>query len=363
MANDPDVNAPSSKSLFPPHDLATMNEDDVAGEIIRPFCRALGYSQGSPTANLRSQVTIRYDRVFLGHKGKNDPELRGRPDFICEVVSYARWVIEAKSPTVELTLADSQQAHTYATHPEIAAEFYLLTNGREFRLYRIGAPDSPFLLWQKDATEAMLPVLENVLGPEAIRKRATIKIDVGKPLFKGAGSTVAIVGGEIIYDEHKAPIPLPQSVNGTRIPVAGRAVRRLENGLISAEVEAKSPVTALDAIYEKAGFYPLTFKTSDEFISTSIESPTLLQNLLRFDFAPGTEFPETMFGPAVVLPFRIGVTCYTEAIGYVEGGRFRGVFNVEYEFILDTPLPMPMPKSFEMWSFGRFDLAFAELAG
>ncbi len=73
-------------SLFPPHNIESMNEDDVAGELIRPLCRALGYSQGNPEANLRSQVSLQYDKAFLGHKdGKKTPF------YAVDRISYARW--------------------------------------------------------------------------------------------------------------------------------------------------------------------------------------------------------------------------------------------------------------------------------
>lgn len=201
-------------SIFPPHHIDGMNEDDVAGELVRPLCRALGYTQGNPEANLRSQISLQYDKAFLGHKdGKKDPVLRGRPDFVCEVVSYARWVVEAKKPSITLSQDDSYQGHTYATHPEIAAEFYMLTNGREFRLYRVGNPDNPALTWQKEETDELLPALQNFLGPDAMKKRAQTKIDLGKPLAVGLGSSVEIVGGHIVYSCNITTISLPVPAN------------------------------------------------------------------------------------------------------------------------------------------------------
>jgi hypothetical protein len=197
------------QSIFGYHNIERMNEDDVAGELVRPLCHALGYRQGHPEANLRSQVPLQYDRAYLGRKkGERDPVLRGRADFICEVVSYARWVVEAKSPAEVLTLEASQQAHTYATHPEIAAEFYMLCNGREFQLFQVGMPEKPVLQWLKDETDAKLMGLRNLLGPEAMKKRAATPIDLGKPLAPGVASSLRIVGGEVIYSKNTATMPL-----------------------------------------------------------------------------------------------------------------------------------------------------------
>lgn len=346
-------------SIFPSHNIETMNEDDVAGELIRPLCRALGYSQGDPEANLRSQISLQYDKAFLGHKnGKKDPVLRGRPDFVCEVVSYTRWVVEAKKPSVVLSLADSFQAHTYSTHPEIAAEFYLLTNGREFKLYRIANPDRPLMEWQKDETDNLLPILENILGPEAMKKRANVQIDLGKPLARGIGSTAEIVGGHVVYVKTVASVPIPNGMDGLRNAVKGNQVYRDERGLITASVNVQSAFAEMDAIQDAMGFNPLLFSTADEYLSTDVENPTLLQGILHADFKQGSEFPQTPISPGGVLPIDVRAECYTEAVGFVDGNVFRGTFTVDYLYFLNIPKMPGVPDRIEMRSEGTFEINF-----
>jgi len=347
-------------SIFAPHNLETMNEDDVAGELVRPLCRALGYSQGNPEANLRSQIALQYDKAFLGHKkpGK-DPVLRGRPDFVCEVVSYTRWVVEAKKPSVELSTADSYQAHTYATHPEIAAELYMLTNGREFRLYRVGEPDKILLTWAKDQTDEMLPVLRYNLGPEAMKRRASVKIDLGKPLAAGIGSTVEIVGGHVVYEKTTASIPLQKSIDGLTNSIQGSVVTRLEDGLISAQVDVRSAFAELNEIHNALGFSKLTFNTSEEFLSADREKPTLLQNIISVKAPAGTDFPATMLSPGGKLAVGFKADCYTEALGFIEGNIFKGTFVIEYDYELHaTPFFRPPIEGFEMRTEGRFEIRF-----
>lgn len=350
-------------SLFPPHDIDSMNEDDVAGELVRPLCRALGYSQGNPEANLRSQVSLQYDKAFLGHKdGKKDPILRGRPDFVCEVVSYARWVVEAKKPSIALSQDDSYQGHTYATHPEIAAEFYMLTNGREFRLYRVGNPDKPALTWQKEETGDLLPALMNFLGPEAMKKRAQVKIDLGKPLAKGLPSSTEIVGGHIIYSRNTTSIPLPMSekMDGLTNTVTGRSVSRNDNGLIVALVEVKSAFAGMDELHKAMGLYPLVFSTSDEYLSSDVENPSLLQNIMTINMPAGTKFPSTMLSPGGgVLPFPVTAECYTEAVGFIDGFVFKGTYVIEYEYEFHIPPNIPFPaREFTMRTEGVFEVNF-----
>lgn len=347
-------------SIFAPHNVETMNEDDVSGELVRPLCKALGYSQGNPDANLRSQISLQYDKAFLGHKnGEKDPVLRGRPDFVCEVVSYARWVVEAKKPSIQLSQDDSYQAHTYATHPEIAAEFYMLTNGREFRLYRVGNPDAPAFMWQKDETDDILPALKNFLGPEPMKKRANVKIDMGKPLGVGLGSTAEIVGGHIVYVKNVATVPLGANMDGLTNAVSGRFVTRNDEGLIVAQVDVKSAFAGMDELHNAMGFYPLTFSTAEEFLSDDINNPTLMQNVINMHLPAGTEFPTTLLGPGGILPIPVSADCYTQALGFIEGNVFKGTYFIDYEYRLIAPQNLPLPfRKFEMRTEGTFEINF-----
>lgn len=346
-------------TIFDEHNLERMNEDDVAGELVRPLCRALGYKQGSEVANLRSQFSLQYDRLFLGHKdAKKDPVLRGRPDFVCEVVSHARWVVEAKRPSVGLTLDDSYQAHTYATHPEIAAEYYMLTNGRVFQLFRVGKPEKPFFEWALAETDDNLPALRNILGPEAMRRRSEIVVDLGKPLAEGLPSRLKIIGGEIVYVRNIISIPIPINIDGLRNSIVGTGIERDEGGLIVAQIELKGAFAGFDELSRAMGFYPLEFRTSDAFISRDINNPTLLQNVKNVTFKKRTQFPKTMISEAGAMLFDISATCYTEAVGFIDGDRFRGVFVVDYDYALPPDLPH-LPPSFEMRSEGTFEIIYA----
>lgn len=108
----------------------SMNEQDVREEVVRPFLHELGYRHGTP-ATIKTEQALRYDRAFLGRKKpQKDPLLEGRADYICEAVSYGRWVVEVKSPQFDISQDDVEQAHTYSAHPEIAATYFIVTNGR-----------------------------------------------------------------------------------------------------------------------------------------------------------------------------------------------------------------------------------------
>lgn len=184
-------------------DFDTMNETDVREIIVRPLLNRLGYAHGT-VANIRTEVPLRYDRAFLGRKQpKRDPPLAGRADYICDAISYGRWAVEVKAPSHPLTQDDVEQAHTYCAHPEISAAYFLLTNGRTFRLYATARLEQPILAWEFDDTEQKIMNLHNIVGYQAIRKLTEItRHDTNKPLGAGLPSEVKIVGGDVTYGEH-----------------------------------------------------------------------------------------------------------------------------------------------------------------
>jgi hypothetical protein len=195
----------------------TMNETDVRETLVRPLLERLGYRHGTD-ANIITEKTLRYEKAFLGRKNpKKDPPLVGRADYICEVVSFGRWVVEVKAPVEPISQDAIEQAHTYASHPEIAATFFLVTNGRSFRLYETSKLLEPALAWEYEDEDDNLLRLFNVLSPAAFRKRAKLTlVDRGMPLGTGLASRLRMIGGTITYEEHKGSHPFLQagSLNG-----------------------------------------------------------------------------------------------------------------------------------------------------
>ncbi len=132
---------------FPALPFDRMNEADVREEVISPLIRSLGYRTGTENNVVREQG-LRYPRQYLGRKDPaRDPGLRGKADYILEVKGRVRWVIEAKAPGVELGPNDSEQAWSYANHPEVRAVYYALCNGWQLSIYSTShGPNSGALL-------------------------------------------------------------------------------------------------------------------------------------------------------------------------------------------------------------------------
>lgn len=361
-------------SLFGPVNLDAMNETDVREVIVRPLLHRLGYQHGTK-ANILTEKRLSYSKTFLGRKKPSrDPDLIGRADYICDVVSYGRWVIEVKAPSQPLTLDDAYQAHTYAAHPEIAGIFSLLTNGREFRLYRYSAPEEPIFQWSIEQTDELLPNIENLLGPEAIKRRVHMPVDFAKPLAKGFGSEIKLVGGMIEYERHTSSnVEFKNSMSqldGMRASVVGKGVIRLDDGRIEGSLQMAGPYTIFDTINQYAGFDILAFTTSDEFVSTDVEVPTIFQNIANAEMPAGMRLPldssplRSMLNlPSNLkefrLPFGICLTAYTEAIGYIEGTNFRGTFDIDYVMQFNNVPAIVrgmLPSTGNIRSEGTFDI-------
>lgn len=350
----------------------TMNEADVREIIVRPLLHRLGYAHGTE-ANIRTEVTLKYSHAFLGRKNPSkDPILVGRADYICEVISYGRWVVEVKSPNEAIDMDTIQQAHTYAAHPEIGAAFIFVTNGRQFKLYRTGVLGKPLIVFDYNELENNLLALFNLVSPDAIRKLSNlVQADIGKPLGKGVASTINIFRGMITYEEHASDTPLlpRDAIEGLQLPVVGGKVERLEDGRIHAYVEiAKAAALFRDLSGMIGATDDYDFYSADEYISTNPDKPTIFQNIYENRTEPGKLCTIPGFGQ-VHLPFGFLLKAYTQAVGYVDGDCFKGTMRVDYEIDMLglTPSVRPLieahlgkiPDRSVFTGLGSFNLQFA----
>jgi hypothetical protein len=328
-------------------DFDTMNETDVREIIVRPLLARLGYAHGTQ-ANIRTEVPLRYERAFLGRKNpKKDPPLAGRADYVCDATSYGRWVVEVKAPAHVLTQDDAEQAHTYCAHPDIAAAYFLLTNGREFRLYATGQLAEPVLAWSYEDIDQHLITLFNIVGYAAIRKLTEIlRPDVNKPLGPGLPSRLRIVGGEVIYGEHRSDHPLLQTdgLAGMAGGITGVSVDRAPDGRLHATVRIRSPYQQLAELNKLAGIEDYEFYCSDEYVSAEIERPTIFQNVIQGRLPPGARARILPGVPEFVLPIGFQFTVFTEATGYMDGDAFRGILSFDYAYQLIRGQPSGNPQ-------------------
>jgi hypothetical protein len=323
-----------------PH-LTEMNESLVRERIVSPFIERLGYGVAGPE-RVRHEKPLKYS---LGRKKKTDRVQRGRCDYVCEVESYGRWVIEANGGSETLITDDAEQAHTYAHHPAVGGFFYMVTNGGLFRLYDRD-PNRPIMEWTLSEMDAKWPTIENLLGPDAIRRRArSYEIDIGKPLAQGLGSKATIVGGFLTYDEYKVNNPEAakklEQITGLRGTFTGGEVIRTETGLIRARVVIVGPYKEWDDLNKAAGITGYDFESAVESISTDPDQPTIFQGTMKgkLDIGQVMRLPGL---PPQRLPMGIIMTARTEAVGFIERDRFKGTFRIAHDHALNEDQPLDL---------------------
>jgi len=190
------------------------------------------------------------------------------------------------------------------------------------------------MAWDYEETENKLLALFNVVGPDAIRKLSNlIRVDGGKPLGRGLGSRMRIIGGSILYEEHESDTPLVprEMIEGLQLPVVGGKVERLEDGRIHAYVEIAKAAAMFRGFSKMIGAADdYDFFSADEYVSTDPEHPTIFQNLYENVSPPGQEGYLPGMGP-IVMPFGFSLKAYTQAVGYVDDGVFRGTMRLDYD--------------------------------
>lgn len=351
-------------------EFSSMNEQDVRETIVRPLIESLGYKHGTE-ANIRTEQKLRYGKAFLGRKSPSkDPDLVGRADYICEVISFGRWVVEVKSPAESITQDVIEQAHTYAAHPEIAASHFLVTNGREFKLFQTSRLESPILAWSHENTEENRLRISNLLSPDAVRARAkTSQPDTGKPLGRGLASRLIVIGGHIQLEDHFGDNPfLPtSSIAGLRLPVVGGYVRRTDDNRIIGHVQIAKVAPVLLGDGELADQYD--FISASEYISDDPEQPTIFQNLITQFLPVGKQLNIPGIGK-IPLPFEYSCSAFTEAVGFIAQGKFAGTMRLSHHFDYSKMSPQVrhmyaarlgnIPDHCKVTGVGRFEVSLLQ---
>ncbi|WP_158285931.1 MULTISPECIES: type I restriction enzyme HsdR N-terminal domain-containing protein [unclassified Caulobacter] len=351
-----------------------MNETDVREVIVRPLLQRLGYAHGTEAA-IRTEQTFRYGKAFLGRKSpKKDPELVGRADYILEVASFGRWVVEVKAPGEDITRDTVEQAHTYAAHPEVAALYFLVTNGRKFQLYRTSSLDAPLMAWSFEDGEEIFLALSNLVSPDAIKRKVRLLVpDGGKPLGAGLPSSVQIIGGFVRYEDHVGNHPLlnMDGINGLELPITSGRVSRAEDGRLHAALnmaKAAPMMGEVNALLKREDDYD--FYCGDEYISTIRNRPSIFQNFFESHTPAGTPIAVMGLGKTP-MPFGFRMSALTEAVGYVEDDVFKGTMQISYEMIYEKIPPFirqaleaqlgPIPAQPKIQGGGQFEVKLLRL--
>ncbi len=333
--------------LFKPVVFDHLNEADVREEIIAPLLRRLDYSSGTQNNIIREQ-SLRYPRAFIGKKNTNkDPILRGVADYICEVNNSVRWVIEAKSPNVDITLEEIEQTYTYASHPEVRAVYFCITNGKELKIFQtnFGPNADPLISIQYEKLDDSLQTINNLVGPRALlRDHPRQEVDVREPIGPGLRSMVRITNGHIIYKTNSLNIPI---LNGLTIGITNGAVERDEQGHLVAFLKTLSPYQSLQLLNEKLGIAQFEVVSTDKIVSIDENNPTIFRAQHKIILPAGERVLNMLTWEEVELPMNVTCNVETIASGTLQGYIFTGQFTGK-SYYVETGINLLMSGEFEV---------------
>ena len=142
---------------------SNYNETEVRFHIIDPILRRLGYP-GDDSVYLNLEEKLEYPYVHIGRRSKKDLPL-GFPDYRAGLKgARGSFVVEAKAGNVQIGPQHVEQAHSYAAHAQVGANYFVLCNGKVFSVYQtLSGPDfapiarGPIYLFDPAAESGKMP--------------------------------------------------------------------------------------------------------------------------------------------------------------------------------------------------------------
>lgn len=329
--------------------LENMNEADIREDIASPMLRLLGYEKGTQFDILR-ELSLSYDRVFLGRKKSNDPPLRGRADYVLSVTGASKWTFEIKAPTVDIDQDAIDQALSYARHPEVAATYAAVFNGRRFVLADVNRTSTePLLLDLHETNPEMLAKnLEGTLSPPALLRDFSHRtVDTDMPLAKGLRSVANIAGGQIEYQhmEWHCDLSLPKQatdpidemcrrMSGYVSTVTGGRVWRGEDSRIRAKLDWTAPHQEMLQQAKDKGLMDFEYVALSDRLSLDREHPTSFDVVGAVRYQPGDQAFDLVKWRSETVGFTTDLELRGQAVGYLNGNEFAGEMQAEYEISL-----------------------------
>ncbi|WP_347313204.1 type I restriction enzyme HsdR N-terminal domain-containing protein [Defluviimonas sp. SAOS-178_SWC] len=375
----------SSMTIITPQvleDVSSFNEAEVRFHVLDPLLRKLGYP-GGDDVYLKLEEKLDYPYFFIGHTSKKKDLPLGFPDYRAGLKGRrGSFVVEAKAATVGLTEKDVEQAHSYAAHSQVGANYFVLSDGAQVAVYETlsGGQATPIILLKIDELDARFHELENVLSPANLEKNCRVNYDKGLKLCDGLGSSVKIHSGEyamkdwafrILIDEKdctealKASVPQIAEVDGQlammqkefQLRVGEGLSKREADGRIVAEVSFVGVTKNNLAAMKLLGIDRMAFATNTQFISTSPDDPTIFESTADFSLEKGTMVPP-LFGDAVPMDTNVKGDMFITARMHKDGDAILGEYAAVADYWLDVPMVDNMKMELDF--IGTFVLRLSE---
>lgn len=344
-----------------PETISSYNEAEVRFHIIDPLLRKLGYPGGDDVF-LYLEDKLEYPYFHIGHKNKKKDLPLGFPDYRAGLKGRrGSFIIEAKAATVGLSVKDVEQAHSYAAHSQVGANYFVLCDGVQLAVYETlsGAHAAPIVHIEVGELDARFHELENILSPANLEKNCRVKYDNRLKLCEGLGSSAKIhsgeydmkewayriiIGGQDCTEFMKQTVPqiaeldaqLEMMQREFELRVSEGVAERDDDGRIFAEIRFAGVTKNSLAAMKLLGIDRMKFATSAQFISTTPDDPTIFESTADFALEQGTMMPQ-LFGDAVPIDTAVEGDIFVTARMHKEGDAILGQYSVVTDYWLDVP--------------------------
>jgi hypothetical protein len=353
------------------------NETEIRFHVIDPIMRLLGYPDAENTY-LILEEKLDYPYLHIGRRSKKDLPL-GRSDYRAGIKgARGSFVVEAKAGNVLIGAKEVEQAHSYAAHAQVGANYFVLCNGGSLSVYETlsGHNATPIVELQLTALNARFHELENILSPSSLEQNCLVTYDRKLKMAEGLGSYAKVRSGRYLLSKHDIRImvngqdctqivrqSVPQFAEAEaqiellktafEMRVSDGFAERDDEGKIVAHVEFTGVTVHNQTAMAIMGIDKATFATADKFLSTDSDSPTIFESVTDFTVSRGTEIPQ-LFGGTVEMDGDILGNMFIK-VGMHYG---EGIISGEYIAFSDQEVTIPgqVPFTLEMDLAGTFEL-------
>lgn len=353
----------------------SYNEASVRYHIMDPLIRQLGYPNHENTY-LELEEKLEYPYFHIGRRSKKDVPF-GFPDYRAGLKgARGCFVVETKSGSTQITNHEVEQAHSYAAHAQVGANYFVLGNGVEIRIYETlsGPNANPIATIPISQLNERYHEIENILSPANMAKHCKVEYDRKLKLCHGLGSVVSIRSGvyKISECEYRmlvngvdqtelfrtnAPqitqmdqqIEMLKSVLELRIEEGSAA--RDEDGRITAHARMGGATLQNAEAMRMMGIDEIWFTTSEKFLSTDVDNPTMFEATKDFSIAKGAMIP-LLLGGMGEMDSDVEGGLFLKVAMHFDGkemlGQYRSfsVYNVKLPFAATLKVEMDITGTF-----------------
>lgn len=326
-----------------------FNETEIRFHIIDPIMRKLGYPQPE-TTYIFLEEKLEYPYVHIGRRSKKDMPL-GFPDYRAGVKgARGSFIVEAKAGSVLISEREIEQAHSYAAHAQVGANYFVLCNGAHFVVFATlsGPMAEPILSLSLQEINEKFFQIENILSPSRLEKNCLLSHDLKLGLAPGFGSSVRVRSGRYMLNEYsinfymqgvdvtphlRASVPevlemerqLELLKTTFEMRVTDGRIEREDDGRIVARMQFAGVTTHSHQALSLLGIDKATFVTQDRTLSINPENQTICESRNDFKLSKGTMMPQ-LFGGAVPIDGDLHGDMFIKASMYLSKMRILGEY-------------------------------------